>query len=281
ISRHGQMSCVFLAVPPSESPDAVESSLTYALLWFDRARQSAAGARISALRLILPEGKSPALSHRLAAMGPRSPVVVSELDPLSERLEIMDPCSSVNTATWLVARRETQLLLDRAADDLTPIIALAPDAISTHASPQTREVVLRFRGLAFARWEDGHIYFDVHGLWQQLDARTELPLRQLILNLQNFRSPLASDKRHPLYRGQTERWLQSIVAQDVNRIDVCLHLDHLYEQVFAQAGGQHGILDLLAVTRAGRLAILELKASENVDLPLQVGDYWSRIRRHQ
>lgn len=281
ISRHGQMFCVFLAVPPFESPDAVESSLTYALLWFDRARQSAAGARISALRLILPEGKSPALSHRLAAMGPRSPVVVSELDPLSERLEIMDPCSSVNTATWLVARRETQLLLDRAADDLTPIIALAPDAISTHASPQTREVVLRFRGLAFARWEDGHIYFDVHGLWQQLDARRELPLRQLILNLQNFRSPLASDKRHPLYRGQTERWLQSIVAQDVNRIDVCLHLDHLYEQVFAQAGGQHGILDLLAVTRAGRLAILELKASENVDLPLQVGDYWSRIRRHQ
>jgi hypothetical protein len=29
------------------------------------------------------------------------------------------------------------------------------------------------------------------------------------------------------------------------------------------------------------LAILELKATENVDLPLQAGEYWSRIRRHQ
>jgi hypothetical protein len=50
ISRHGQMSCAFLAVPPSESPDAVESSLTYALLWFDRARQSAGGKNLCAAR---------------------------------------------------------------------------------------------------------------------------------------------------------------------------------------------------------------------------------------
>ena len=107
------------------------------------------------------------------------------------------------------------------------------------------------------------------------------PLRQLIMNLQNFRNPSAKDARHPLYRGQPERWLQSIIAQDVSRVDISLHPDHLYEQVFAQSGGQRGILDLLGVTRAGRLAILELKASENVDLPLQAGDYWARIRRHQ
>ncbi len=30
-----------------------------------------------------------------------------------------------------------------------------------------------------------------------------------------------------------------------------------------------------------RLAILELKASENVDLPLRAADYWNRIRQHQ
>ncbi len=281
ISRRGQMSCAFLAVPQSESQDVLESSLTYALLWFDRARQSAAGAKISALRLILPKGKSPVLAHRLAAMGPRCPVVLYELDEISERLEKMDAVASGNVSSWLVPRRETQSLLDRAAHDLAPVVALAPDAITTHASVQTGEVVLRFRGLAFARWEDGHVYFDVHGLWQRLEIRTELPLKQLVMNLQNFRNPRATDTRHPLYRGQSERWLQSIVAGDVSRVDVCLHPDHLYEQVFAQAGGQRGILDLLAVTRAGRLAILELKATENVDLPLQAGDYWSRIRGHQ
>ncbi|HEY2119846.1 MAG TPA: hypothetical protein VGH37_11725 [Candidatus Acidoferrum sp.] len=203
------------------------------------------------------------------------------MDPLTEKLEKVDPCASGNISTWLVPRRETRLLLDRAAPDIAPLLALAPDRITMHPNVQTREVMLRFRGLPFARWQDGRVFFDVHGLWQELDVRTELPLRQLVLNLQNFRSPLANDTRHPLYRGQSERWLQAIIAKDLNRVDVTLQPDHLYEQVFAQAAGQHGILDLLAVTRAGRLAILELKASENVDLPLQAADYWSRICRHQ
>ena len=44
--------------------------------------------------------------------------------------------------------------------------------------------------------------------------------------------------------------------------------------------GQHGILDLLTVTRHGRLAILELKANEHLHLPLQAADYWLRIQRH-
>ena len=35
------------------------------------------------------------------------------------------------------------------------------------------------------------------------------------------------------------------------------------------------------MTRSRRLAILELKASENPDLPLQAADYWQRVRRHQ
>ncbi len=37
---------------------------------------------------------------------------------------------------------------------------------------------------------------------------------------------------------------------------------------------------MLAVTRSSRLAILELKASEHIHLPLQAGGYWLRIRRH-
>jgi hypothetical protein len=37
---------------------------------------------------------------------------------------------------------------------------------------------------------------------------------------------------------------------------------------------------VLTVTRSGRLAILEPKASEHIHLPLQAADYWLRIRRH-
>jgi hypothetical protein len=74
-------------------------------------------------------------------------------------------------------------------------------------------------------------------------------LLQLVQNLKKFRSPLASNLRHPLYR--------------------------------AHAGGQHGILRLLTVTSAKRLAILELKATENPQLPLQAADDWVRVRCHQ
>jgi hypothetical protein len=44
-------------------------------------------------------------------------------------------------------------------------------------------------------------------------------------------------------------------------VDVSLLPDQVYERVFAQTAGQHGILDLLGITRTGRLAILELKTT--------------------
>ena len=41
------------------------------------------------------------------------------------------------------------------------------------------------------------------------------------------------------------------------------------------------MLDLLAVDRSGRLLVLELKADEDLHLPLQGLDYWLRVRRLQ
>jgi hypothetical protein len=71
------------------------------------------------------------------------------------------------------------------------------------------------------------IFFDLHGLRQALDVRTKLPLRQLVLNLHNFRIPLASDTRHPLCRAQSERRLQAIIAKDLSRLDVTFQPNHL------------------------------------------------------
>lgn len=46
------------------------------------------------------------------------------------------------------------------------------------------------------------------------------------------------------------------------------------------AGRDRDALDLLSVSRAGRLTILELKASEDIFLPLQALDYWARVVWH-
>src|SRR5262249_10269197 len=96
----------------------------------------------------------------------------------------------------------------------------------------------------------------------------------------SYRNPLASDTRHALYRARPERWLEALVCQDITRIDSALDPRFVYPQVFARAGNEQGILDVLGVTRAGRLAIVELKATESLHLPLQAADYWLRIRRH-
>jgi hypothetical protein len=279
ISRRGTASFAFLAVSEAESLDAVESSLTYALLWLERARRSQHGNRICALRLILPQGKSSVLAYRLAAIDPRLAVQIFELDPLREVLERINPTNDGNVMTALVPRRETQLLLDRAEAAIAPVVALAPRSIRVHASA-TREVHLRFNGLTFARWQDGNVLFGLEGPEQELTPATGKALRQLIAKLGAYRHPQASDLRHPWFRAQAERWMQSVILDDVSRVDVSLDPAHVYEQVFAQGGGQHGIIDLLCVTRGRRLAILELKATENLNLPLQAADYYSRVRQH-
>ncbi len=55
----------------------------------------------------------------------------------------------------------------------------------------------------------------------------------------------------------------------------------VYTQVPAIAGaGDRGMLDLLGVTEDGRLAVIELKAADDLQLPLQGLDYWLRVRHH-
>ena len=54
----------------------------------------------------------------------------------------------------------------------------------------------------------------------------------------------------------------------------------MYRQAPAFAGGERSILDLLAVDHAGRLVVVEVKASEDLHLPLQALDYWIRVRWH-
>jgi hypothetical protein len=98
--------------------------------------------------------------------------------------------------------------------------------------------------------------------------------------LETHRHPLASDTKHRLYRAQPERWLETMVAADPSRIEARLDARQIYAQVPAFSTGDRGIIDLLGVTRDGRLAVLELKASEDIHLVMQAVDYWLRVRFH-
>lgn len=77
---------------------------------------------------------------------------------------------------------------------------------------------------------------------------------------------------------QPERWLESEVKRDITAVDAKLDSTHVYAQVPAFAASDRGMIDLLAGTREGRLAVIELKADEDIHLPLQGLDYWSRVK---
>ncbi len=278
--RRGSSLVAVLAIPDGEAPGAAESSLTFALLWFDRVRNSNRRGNVTSLRLILPKGATRHVAHRAAALAPDLSLELYERDPVRETLEKIDPRRAGNQDTWLVPHRESQALLDRSRSAIDPIVALSPRAISVHPVAQSREVLLRFRGLAFARWDDERVFFGCPDSGEELTSSTMPALKKLLQQLEVHRHPLATESRHALYRAQPERWLEALVREDVTRVDAGLDPRFVYSQVFAHAGGEHGILDLLTVTRTGRLAILELKASEHIHLPLQAAGYWLRIRRH-
>jgi hypothetical protein len=277
--RRGSTHVAVLAVPGGESSDAAGNSLTFALLWLRRTRESSCRGAVTGVRIILPKNSCGIVAHRLAALDPQLAVELYERDPALNILEKIDRRRAGNLDTWLVPHRESETLLNQARPVLDAIISLAPHAVTLHPAAQSREVWLRFRGLPFARWDSGRVFFGINDAREELTPASRPALKHLLHDLEVHRHPFSSDTRHSLYRLQPERWLESIVHEDVTRIDAMLDQRFVYAQVFANGGDEHGILDLLTVTRSGRLAVIELKASEHIHLPLQAADYWLRVRR--
>jgi len=94
------------------------------------------------------------------------------------------------------------------------------------------------------------------------------------------RSPDAADRQHPLYMRDPELWLESQVRAHLEDLDAQILPAPVYGQVPGVTGTAHGIIDLLACDRGGRLVVIELKAAEDLNLPLQALDYWMRVKWH-
>jgi hypothetical protein len=82
----------------------------------------------------------------------------------------------------------------------------------------------------------------------------------------------------PLFRLQPERWLEARVRSEISDLFPVLRADLMYSQVPALSSGDRGMLDLLTLDRNGRLVVMELKANEDLHLPLQALDCWIRVR---
>ena len=278
--RRGSEAFAVLSASPNEDGATIDGILTFGLIWLQHSRERARRFSIRGLRLFLPRGASGVTAHRLAALASPQEVELYEYDPLHWRVRRIARSDAGNLATWIVARREIEQAIAAAMPLAERIRRLAPHAIRVGVAPATQEVTLRFRGLEFARWRLGTMSF---GLGERQDVLTSEKwpaLEALVRQLETFRDLLASDTKHRLYRAQPERWLETLIADEPGRIDARLDPRHIYSQVPAFSSGDRGIIDLLGVTRDGRLAILELKASEDIQMVLQAVDYWLRVRWH-
>ncbi|HET9801951.1 MAG TPA: hypothetical protein VFP96_01820 [Candidatus Acidoferrum sp.] len=280
ILRSGKSQWAVFAANEDETAGNASRCLAFALLWLDHLRSSSSKSTIAGLRLLLPKGLVPGVIHLLGAIHHQLNIEVYEFDRGREVLERVNPSALSNISSWLVALREAQSLLDRAKPDLDRVASITRQRVTLHPNVAAGQVALRFHGLLFARWEDKRIFFGVPDAAQELTPASENRLKHLLQELERYRNSLASDAMQSLYRAQPERWLESLIREDVTRIDAALDSRFAYTQVLANAGGENGILDVLTATRSGRVAIVELKASEFLSLPLQAADYWLRIRRH-
>jgi hypothetical protein len=276
--------------------DDAESFLSSALLWLARLDDSRASVRErgtsapDARRLWLAATRelADALRERLPLLreGLRARVSLFELDE-----ERRSPTQLRVPKLAELLGEPVQRLLRPSASALgsltESVIALAPGEIDVVRA--RRGETLRFLGLPFARVRR---LKDREQLWFGAgDARGRTPLDEtnapdllkLVEELREHRRADAPDRRHALYRASPEAWLESLLRRDVTRLDPGLRLAPLHAQFRASRSGAPAArpVDLLALRRDGRLAVVELKVSEDATLALQGADYWRRVESHR
>jgi hypothetical protein len=215
-----------------------------------------------------------------------------ELDQATEGLEQRDAADHGNLSTRLLHAPNLTAARERFGESIERVMALLPEAMRDVVEQRLRsgtEMAFLLHGLEFARVRMGYagssfnraqeISFGAGANETPLTSENEEELRELVARL-FARRAAGGDKRDPLYRMQPERWLESMLRRDVEPLDAHLDAAHVYTQVPAFAAADRGMLDLLGVTDDGRLAVIELKAEEDLHLALQGLDYWVRVRWH-
>ncbi len=238
------------------APDAVhpDGILTFGLIWLDYLRRREPSLAVLGLVLYLPASHAKTTCLRLLFLDPAAAQYCAfafDDQGLEERVDLRDYGN-----------------------------------LDTHLEPHRRRShdprTVAFPGVETIELGDGELSFRVHGVEFGRTAGSALLQlsKKRALELSRMRSPDASNRQHPLYRRNPEAWLESQVRSHIQEIDASLLPSPVYGQVPAFVAADRGVLDLLAVDHRGRLAVIELKASEDVHLPLQALDYWMRVQWH-
>jgi hypothetical protein len=267
--RHGQHAWAAIACPPEGDSAAL---LSFGLIWLDYLRARERRATVEGLALYLPAGHEIATAHRLACLNPEAARFELFRYTGEGFVARVDPGDRGNLDTRLDPCRRPAPNRPQAWSRISSLAGV--ERIPRHDG----RISLRVRGIEFAEIENGELRFGM-GERTSADERHVREIERLVEELDRARSP-DGDRNHALYRQYPEAWLESLARAQIETLDASLLRDPIYGQVPAFAAGERGIPDLLAADRSGRLAVVELKASADLHLPMQALDYWMRVRWH-
>jgi hypothetical protein len=268
--RHGQHAWAAIACPPEADAGKV---LSFGLIWLSHLRKRERRVAVEGLAIYVPASRELTTALRLLYLDPAAARFALFTYTDQDVIVGVDPEDHGNLDTRLeVCRQPTpnQVEAWRRILELPGV-----ESIVKHDG----RVSLRVRGVEFAELNGADLLF---GLGERRRA-SEYHVPEIIRlaeELDRVRSPEAASSEHPLYRQYPEAWLESQVRANIGIVDASLTRHPVYSQAPAFVGGDRGIMDLLAVDYAGRLAVLELKASADLHLPLQALDYWIRVKWH-
>lgn len=296
----GQQAWAVIGVNAEESQATIDGILTIGLLWLQLCRERAGGRRLfKGLLLFLPAQTAVVTLGRLAWLREEpGQWRLFEFSSRTEEVEERDPADTGNLSTHLVHLPDEAAARERFAAPLASVFALLSAAEHRNVEQRLRsasEMALLLHGLPFARIR---IAAAARSFTQQAEVLIGTGANETVLtgdNAAQLRSALQElfarrraegDARDPLFRAAPEAWLESVLRQNIGPLAAgqgsFAQFDpaHVYAQMPAFQAGDRGMLDLLSVTRDGRLAVLELKANEDLHFALQGLDYWLRVRWH-
>jgi hypothetical protein len=286
VLRRGRSAFAFLGVNADEAQNSIDSALTFGILWLNACREMLTELQVEGLKLLVASGRSAVVRERMAHLDHAAAKwQLYELDERQEELLPLDTGDRGNLATRLIQCWDEAAARQRFASSIERIHALCPEAEVAILSPT--EIAFRLRGLEFARarlsaqgfQNRQEMVFGNGAAETVLSGQNAAQFESIIRQLAQVRRA-DGPRDHPCWRMHPERWLESLVIQDVSGLDDRLLAAPVYSQVPAFAAADRAMIDVLAATRDGRLAVLELKADEDIHLPLQGLDYWARVEWH-
>jgi hypothetical protein len=287
--RKGPSALAVLGINQQETQSSIDASLTFGLLWLQACREREAGRSVvEGLRLYVPRRSSSTLQLRLAHLDKNAArFQLFELEEKDESAELIDYADHGNINTRLVRCTDPSPVRSRFAGAISKVLALAPETDLAVLSPT--EISFRLHGLEFARVRlantpgsfrlEEEMIFGPPGYETRLNSETEAAFREFAAMVLSARCT-AGDRRDPLWRMFPERWLESLIFKNVAALDSRFDPAHVYSQVPSFSASDRAMIDVLTCTHDGRLAVLELKADEDIHLPLQGLDYWARVSWH-